>query len=149
MERLTFNVGSSRGGPFVVSDRKAARATTAPAIASQVAALKKKISATRERYDWDYLWMLTFTALLFFRPQDHLRGLEVLHLAELTAIAGLAAMAVRRLRSGQTIAKVNAEVIGVIMVGGVMLLTIPFSICLLYTSPSPRDGLLSRMPSSA
>jgi putative inorganic carbon (HCO3(-)) transporter len=128
MERLTFNVGSSRGGPFVVSDRKAARATTAPAIASQVAALKKKISATRERYDWDYLWMLTFTALLFFRPQDHLRGLEVLHLAELTAIAGLAAMAVRRLRSGQTIAKVNAEVIGVIMVGGVMLLTIPFSI---------------------
>ena len=24
-----------------------------------------------------------------------------------------------------------------------------FSICLLYTSPSPRDGLLSRMPSSA
>ena len=25
----------------------------------------------------------------------------------------------------------------------------PFAICLLYTSPSPRDGLLSRMPSSA
>ena len=24
-----------------------------------------------------------------------------------------------------------------------------FGICLLYTSPSPRDGLLSRMPSSA
>ena len=24
-----------------------------------------------------------------------------------------------------------------------------FQICLLYTSPSPRDGLLSRMPSSA
>ena len=24
-----------------------------------------------------------------------------------------------------------------------------FSFCLLYTSPSPRDGLLSRMPSSA
>ena len=23
------------------------------------------------------------------------------------------------------------------------------SVCLLYTSPSPRDGLLSRMPSSA
>ena len=27
--------------------------------------------------------------------------------------------------------------------------TITFSSCLLYTSPSPRDGLLSRMPSSA
>ena len=25
----------------------------------------------------------------------------------------------------------------------------PNQICLLYTSPSPRDGLLSRMPSSA
>ena len=28
-------------------------------------------------------------------------------------------------------------------------LTDQFKICLLYTSPSPRDGLLSRMPSSA
>ena len=25
----------------------------------------------------------------------------------------------------------------------------PTMLCLLYTSPSPRDGLLSRMPSSA
>ena len=31
-----------------------------------------------------------------------------------------------------------------------MWLTYPSgSLCLLYTSPSPRDGLLSRMPSSA
>ena len=31
-----------------------------------------------------------------------------------------------------------------------MLYAIPLGIiCLLYTSPSPRDGLLSRMPSSA
>ena len=28
-------------------------------------------------------------------------------------------------------------------------LTITLNACLLYTSPSPRDGLLSRMPSSA
>ena len=27
--------------------------------------------------------------------------------------------------------------------------TLPYDTCLLYTSPSPRDGLLSRMPSSA
>ena len=26
---------------------------------------------------------------------------------------------------------------------------VKFQLCLLYTSPSPRDGLLSRMPSSA
>ena len=30
-----------------------------------------------------------------------------------------------------------------------VFLGVPFNICLLYTSPSPRDGLLSRMPSSA
>ena len=30
-----------------------------------------------------------------------------------------------------------------------LLLNITLSTCLLYTSPSPRDGLLSRMPSSA
>ena len=29
------------------------------------------------------------------------------------------------------------------------LTIVPYSDCLLYTSPSPRDGLLSRMPSSA
>ena len=28
-------------------------------------------------------------------------------------------------------------------------ISVPNSLCLLYTSPSPRDGLLSRMPSSA
>ena len=28
-------------------------------------------------------------------------------------------------------------------------LTMQYQVCLLYTSPSPRDGLLSRMPSSA
>ena len=36
--------------------------------------------------------------------------------------------------------------------GAGILLQIPhefFKACLLYTSPSPRDGLLSRMPSSA
>ena len=31
----------------------------------------------------------------------------------------------------------------------IALLATVFGVCLLYTSPSPRDGLLSRMPSSA
>ena len=30
-----------------------------------------------------------------------------------------------------------------------MVVSVWFWVCLLYTSPSPRDGLLSRMPSSA
>ena len=32
---------------------------------------------------------------------------------------------------------------------GLMAVRAEFGNCLLYTSPSPRDGLLSRMPSSA
>ena len=34
-------------------------------------------------------------------------------------------------------------------VSGVTQSNLPIYTCLLYTSPSPRDGLLSRMPSSA
>jgi O-antigen ligase len=131
MERLTFNIGTSRGEPLVVSGRAAGRPAfaraTAPAAAT-LARAKQQIAAVRERYDWDYLFMLAFTTLLFFRPQDHIPGLGALHLAELTAIGGLAAMAVRRLSSGQTIAHVNGEVVGVIALGAVIVLTLPFSI---------------------
>src|SRR3954469_22724533 len=110
MERLTFNIGTSRGGPLVVAGRAQAGGTrrqTATPVARAVAAI-------RERFDWDYVWMLTFTALLFFRPQDQIPGIGALHLSELTAVAGLAAMAVRRMSAGQTIAHANAEVIGIV-----------------------------------
>jgi O-antigen ligase len=46
----------------------------------------------------------------------------------LTAIAGLAAMAMRRMGSGQTIVKITPEVIGVLVLGGVIVATMPFSI---------------------
>jgi O-antigen ligase len=125
MERLTFNT-TQRDTTPVVAGRARGNRPTVPASSSLPAGAR--VSSARERYDWDYLWMLAFTALLFFRPQDQIPGLEALHLAELTAIAGLAAMAVRRMNAGQTIAKVNAEVIGVIALGAVILLTVPFSI---------------------
>ena len=32
---------------------------------------------------------------------------------------------------------------------GLFLVVVPYTTCLLYTSPSPRDATLSRMPSSA
>ena len=35
---------------------------------------------------------------------------------------------------------------GIAIVGAILAILVD---CLLYTSPSPRDGLLSRMPSSA
>ncbi|HZT75623.1 MAG TPA: O-antigen ligase family protein [Vicinamibacterales bacterium] len=120
MERLTFNIGRGDGQPVVAG--RAARARAA------AAAHAAPVAPTRERYDWDYLWLVAFTAVLFFRPQDQVPGLEVLHLAELTAIFGLAAMAVRRLGAGLPIAHVNTELVGVIALGGVILLSVPFSI---------------------
>ena len=53
--------------------------------------------------------------------------------------------------AGGTEVKQAAEVIEVIAVdvSGSMNEQGGAKICLLYTSPSPRDGLLSRMPSSA
>src|SRR3954469_8048425 len=122
MERLTFNIGSSRGGPPVVVGRAQTRRRRPAAGVGQA------IAAIRERYDWDYVWMLAFTALLFFRPQDQIPGLEVLHLSELTAIAGLAAMAMRRMSAGMTIAHVNVEVVAVVVLGAIIVLTVPFSI---------------------
>ncbi|HZR22936.1 MAG TPA: O-antigen ligase family protein [Vicinamibacterales bacterium] len=127
MERLTFNVGRGREGQPVVAgrtsmSRRSAGGAKADATAAAVAV------PVREKYDWDYLWLLAFTAVLFFRPQDQVPGLEALHLAELTAIFGLAAMAVRRLGAGLAVAKVNAELVGVMALGGVILMSIPFSI---------------------
>ena len=39
--------------------------------------------------------------------------------------------------------------IWVLIVAILMVAGAAYVVCLLYTSPSPRDGLLSRMPSSA
>ena len=136
MERLTFNTTVSRaGGSGVVVGRqkKARTAEAAPAAATTAERVKGRIRRVRERYDADYLWLLAYTALLFFRPQDQVPPLQVLHLAELTAIGGLAAMAARRLGSGLSVAKVNTEVIGVIALGAVIVITIPFC-----TGPAAR-----------
>ncbi len=125
MERLTFNLRSSarRDEPVAARQKRsedAARKRPADAARAR--------SGARERYDWDYLWMIAFTTVLFFRPQDQIPGVPVLHLAELTAIAGLTAMAARRLSAGLPVATITPEVIGVIAFGGVILLTAPFSI---------------------
>jgi putative inorganic carbon (HCO3(-)) transporter len=124
MERLTFHVRSSRGAAAPGADRQPPPG--AP-VSARLARVRRRTAGARERYDWDYLCMLAFTALLFFRPQDHVPALASLHLAELAAIAGLSALALRRLGTGQTIAKINAEVVGVILLGVVVLATTPFS----------------------
>ena len=49
--------------------------------------------------------------------------------------------------SGESWVAPNATIIGDVTLEKNS--SIWFNACLLYTSPSPRDGLLSRMPSSA
>ena len=44
---------------------------------------------------------------------------------------------------------ISGEIYAVVMVIDGNIYLIQKRTCLLYTSPSPRDGLLSRMPSSA
>jgi O-antigen ligase len=124
MERLTFNLRRSRTAPLAVVGRGERMRAVRRSVRERA---KSTMASVRERYDADYVWMVAFTLLLFFRPQDQIPGLAVLHLSELTAIAGLAAMASRRLAAGQTITRVTPEVVGVIAVGGIMLATIPFS----------------------
>jgi putative inorganic carbon (HCO3(-)) transporter len=124
MEGLTFNVRVSPHSPVAGGGRRASRR---PTLSVRLVRASRRIAGVRERYDWDYVWMLAFTALLFLRPQDHLPALQSLHLAEVTAIFGLGAMAARRLRAGQTIARINPEVAGVAALGLVVLLTMPFS----------------------
>jgi O-antigen ligase len=129
MERLTFNIGrSGRGNAVIVGGRSTAPPARVETRSSRFTAIKKRAAVVRERFDADYLWMVAFTALLFFRPQDQIRPLALLHMSEMTAIAGLGAMAARRMSTGQTIVKVTPEVIGVVALGGIIVMTIPFSI---------------------
>ena len=52
--------------------------------------------------------------------------------------------------SGSSIAEINNSIDALRKISGVVdTNTVIILSCLLYTSPSPRDGLLSRMPSSA
>ena len=81
-----------------------------------------------EPRDWSLTWTLLFTAVLFLRPQDLVPPLEALHLAELTALAGLAALVFGRLGRGQAPIRLTPDLVGVIGLGAVILLTAPFSI---------------------
>lgn len=83
---------------------------------------------TAVRRDWAFVGLMCFTALLFFRPQDELRVLNPLHLAELSAIMALIALVVGRLGRGLPITRMTPELVGVVALGSVIILTAPFSI---------------------
>ena len=99
-----------------------------PAADGVARAGKRPDGSVGERRDWAFVGLMTFTALLFFRPQDTIPVLDGLHLAEMSAIGALAAMVMGRLRRGQTISRLPAELTGVIALGACILLLAPFSI---------------------
>ena len=80
------------------------------------------------RPDAAFIGLMIFTALLFFRPQDQIRGLHALHLAELSAIGALIAMVAGRTGRGMTVSRVTPELCGVVRMGAIILFMAPFSV---------------------
>ncbi len=118
MERLTFRGtpdGVRHEVPEVrVDPRAVAEAEIPPKVADPLPG---------ESSDWAFGGLLAFTALLFFRPQDQIPLLGSLHLAEVSAIVGLSAMAAKRLARGLPATRVTPELIGLLVFGGVLGLT--------------------------
>lgn len=127
-ERLAFGWGVR--APEVPGSRVDSPAGSAAATAPQPSAVAATLPAplAKERLDWAYLGMLAFTAILFFRPQDAVPPLEALHLAELSAIAGLGAMINGRLARREPVLPLTREVIGILLFAGIMLALTPFSV---------------------
>lgn len=126
LERLAFSLGGRRDvGSPAPADRYRGSAAQAPGASSPAAAPR---AAAVEPRDWAFTWTLVFTAVLFLRPQDLFPPLAVLHLAELSAIAGLVSLLVGRLARRQTLTRMTPEFAGVLALGVVILLTAPFSI---------------------
>jgi len=117
-ERLTFNTpGRSNAAP------------AAPSVMATPDDPIEVVAAERpERRDWAFTFLLAFTALVFLRPQDSFPPLQYLHLAELCAIAALGALIGGRLGRNLPVTRMTPELMGVIALGGVILITAPFSI---------------------
>jgi putative inorganic carbon (hco3(-)) transporter len=134
-ERLAFGYGSSgnkgaspaqRSNP---SDgvRVDPRGSDEPPVQSPPATRRSRFRRA-DRPDAAFIGLMLFTALLFFRPQDEIHALNRLHLAELSAIGALVAMVTGRTSRGLTISRMTPELTGVVLMGGIILFTAPFSI---------------------
>jgi putative inorganic carbon (hco3(-)) transporter len=121
-ERLAFNAG-----PATVIQYPARRDQGAQATASAPAPVPAVVRRS-EKSDWAYRGLLAFTAVLMLRPQDQIPGLGALHLAELSALAGLASMVMQRLGRGLPVMRSTPESLGLLAFGGAILFSLPFSI---------------------
>jgi len=82
----------------------------------------------REPTDWAFVFLLAFSACVFFRPQDGIPPLRMLHLAEMFAIAGLTALVFGRLSRNLPVTRVTPELVGIVALGLLMVMLAPFSI---------------------
>jgi O-antigen ligase len=120
VERLVFGYGTSRHeGEAPERGDTFQQAPAAPL-------------ATRARQgeprDWAFIGLVAFTALLFFRPQDLIAPLGVLHLAEISAIFALGALISSRVTRGLPVTRLTPELIGVLGLAFVILATAPFAV---------------------
>jgi len=120
-ERLAFNHCAVTVAGLRIPAGSRSGGTSTPTTA------EAETACASERRDWAFLGLLTFTALLFFRPQDMLPALAPLHLAEVTALGALGALVFGRLSRGLTVTRMPAELAGVAAFGAVILITAPFS----------------------
>jgi putative inorganic carbon (HCO3(-)) transporter len=128
-ERLAFGNGTSGrvGDPPSRNNRiDSSRLRAEPA--ASAAPSTHRARSTDTKADAAFIGLMIFTALLFFRPQDQVRALNSLHLAELSALGALAAMVFGRLGRGLTVSRLTPELCGVVLMGGLILATAPFSI---------------------
>jgi len=112
--------GATPGGPATTSGPAAPPPPTANA-----RSLSKIKSEPR---DWAFLFMLAFTANVFFRPQDGIPGLHLLHLAEMSAIAGMTALMMGRLSRNLPVTRITPELVGIFALGLLIVVLAPFSI---------------------
>jgi O-antigen ligase len=117
-ERLAFNFG-----PGTVPGQRL--------IDAALAADARPTFATAqfaEPRDWGYAGLLAFTAVLLLRPQDQIRALAPLHLAEICAFIGIAPMMLHRFTRHLPVFRMTSETIALMVFGAVILGTAPFSI---------------------
>jgi O-antigen ligase len=139
-ERLTFNAGvrECRPRPAVSASGTASSSSAAPVrvpepnwrargastrASARYVSSRARVGAT----DWAWVGLLAFTVVVFLRPQDQVRALEQLHLAEVSALVGLVGMISSRVSRGLPPAPFTPEIGGLVAFGGAMLVGIPFS----------------------
>lgn len=118
-ERLTFNLGARGTVPSRALVEAAMASANEPTFPT---------AAHAEPRDWGYLGLLAFTAVLLFRPQDQIPGLNSLHIAEVCALIGIGPMLLHRFARRLPVFRVTPETTGLALFGLVILATAPFSI---------------------